>query len=195
VEGRRLRRLHDALGAQAPGPAGGGVRAPTRVRAPVHGRGARYCAGPTPEGTTDASFDHAAISRRRRPNRPQTPVSFAGRTGRERCVVVSPDNRTTVQPLPRQGPGVVCHPFHQRCNGATVGVVAPGGPRERRSHNELLDKPCWNRYDGSQRYRRTSITSRAGRLTPSPPATSSAPVTGKNRGPELTSGAKHRMMR
>jgi hypothetical protein len=60
-------------------------------------------------------------------------------------------------------------------NSATVQRSASsrrGGPRERRSHNELLDKPCWNRWVGSRRYRRTSVASRAGRLTPSPPASS-----------------------
>jgi hypothetical protein len=77
---------------------------------------------PTP--STDAT-------RRRRPNRPQPPVSFGDPTGMGVWgSVISPDNRATVQPLPRRGG--VCGVIPS-INGAMVQRSAShrGGPRER----------------------------------------------------------------
>ena len=54
------------------------------------------------------------------------------------------------------------------CTSALLGVVAPGGPRERRSHSEPIHGPCWKRYADSQRYCRTSVTGNGRPVDPLP---------------------------
>jgi hypothetical protein len=99
------------------------------------------------------------------------PLRFADPTGKGGVISLS----TTAQPCNRcLGVGWMCSavPSRTRARVHYSAASRRGGPREQRSYTELLDKPCWNRYDGSRRYRRTSVTSTAGRLTPSPPANS-----------------------